>query len=105
MAKTLLTIDTLAEERDTMIIDDVEYEVLAESDFGLDERVEMVRTSKRIVQLFDKEEKTGIARKMLTDFVKTIIPKLPDDVLNRLKDNHKLKIMNAFIAAVPLNGE
>lgn len=105
MAKKLLTLDTLSAERDTIIIDDQEYEVLAEEDFGLDERTEMVRTSKRIVQLFERDEKPGIARKMLTDFVKTVIPKLDPEVLARLKDSHKLKIMNAFIAAVSLNGE
>lgn len=103
MAKSLLTIDTLSKERDWVEIDDEKYDLLAEGDFGLDERVEMVRTSKRIVKLFDTEEKTGVARKMLTGFIKTIIPDLPDEVLARLKDEHKLKIMNAFIAAVSLN--
>lgn len=100
MSKVLLTLDTLTQEHDTIEIDDVSYDVLAEGDFGLDERAQMVRTSKKVVNLFDSNERSDNARRMLTEFIKQIIPSLPDEVLKRLKDEHKLKIMNAFIAAV-----
>jgi hypothetical protein len=104
MAKLLLTLDTLTQEHDTIEIDGVSYDVLAEGDFGLDERAQMVRTSKKVVNLFDSNEKSDQARRMLTEFVRQIMPDLPKDVLDKLKDEHKLRIMNAFIGAVSPTG-
>lgn len=104
MAKSLLTLDTLTADRDYITIDGQNYDVLAEGDFGLDERAAMVRTSKKVVNLFDSNERSDNARRMLTDFVKQIVPDLPKEVLDKLKDEHKLRIMNAFIGAVTTTG-
>ncbi len=104
--RTLLTIDTLTTIRQNIVVDGTAYEVLEPADFGIKKQAVLYKVAKRIQDAFGDEGENmtdgdvELIQAQLTKFVDTVIPGLPGAVMDRLKDTHKMAIVQAFSEAV-----
>lgn len=103
MPKPLLTFETLAPERPTIAIDGAAYELAAPEDFGIMDQARLSRLQKRVNEFAGGADISDEDAAMLVDaldqLVILILPSLPADVRGRLRDGHKLQIIQAFSQA------
>jgi hypothetical protein len=108
MATRILTLDTLA-ERPVVCIDKTDYTLKTVDDFGLAELAKIQRMQTDLAGMMNRDDLTPeeIDRLVgiLDDLTALVLPDMPVDVRNRLRDGHKLAIIRAFqqatVAAVP----
>ncbi len=89
--------------RPLVVIDGVEYEVAQREDFGLKD---YVRVQALKSQLYDRmivtedgsmsDEDVADAERMLNEFVRLVLRKCPETVLDKLSDLQKLSIAELF---------
>lgn len=99
---TLLELTTDAPERAVIKIDGKPYELLSRDDLGLKEDAEF----RRLVKEFSDEQTGKDWQKMdvlLGSMVKSIVINIPNEVLEKLSDAKKLKIIEAFTKEVGSN--
>lgn len=97
--RTLLELDTSAPTRPLIKIDGVEYQLKVQDDLGLKEEAELQRMRKAFVEIESGQDSSELANH-LKRMVKILLIDLPDDVLDRLSDAKKLKIVSAFTQEV-----
>lgn len=108
--RNLLTIDLDANpSRDTITLhyggEPHVFEVLSPDDFGLSKQKTLYQTTQELESYLNaKGNQASIsyenATKKLDKFLLEIIPDLPRELLSRLKETAKLKIMQSFMKAV-----
>ncbi len=110
MSKPLLTLETLApDDRPTVTIDDVEYDLALPEDFGLREEAEngrLVRKAAEILKSIEATEDVQLEQAMvaeleqlLSGFLEVIL-RAPADVRGRLGFRQQLAIVEAFTQVV-----
>lgn len=97
--KTLLELDTAAPTRPLIKIDGIEYQLKVQDDLGLREEAELQRMRKSFAEIESGENSAELANN-LRRMVKILLIDLPDEVLDRLSDSKKLRIVSAFIQEV-----
>jgi hypothetical protein len=102
MATRILTLDTLA-ERPVVCIDKTDYSLKTADDFGLAELAKIQRMQTDLSAVMNRDDLTPeeIDRLagMLDDLTALVLPDMPVEVRDRLRDGQKLSIIRAFQAA------
>jgi hypothetical protein len=97
--KALLELTTDAPERATIKVDGKEYQLRAREDLGLKEDAEFRRTMKEFGDGGPDTDWPKMAR-LLDGLVRTAVLDIPDEVLAKLKDVQKVRIVEAFTKEV-----
>lgn len=97
--KTLLELDTAAPERAVIKIDGNAYELRSIDDLGLKEDAEFRGTLREFNDAQPGQD-WGKMAGLLDRMLQSIVLGLPQDVLARLSDGKKLKIIEVFIKEV-----
>lgn len=99
MATRILTLDTLA-ERPTVCIDKTDYALNTPDDFGLADLARIQRAQNDLAGLMDRDDLTDAEidrlAGVLDTFTALILPDMPVEVRDRLRDGQKLAIIRAF---------
>ena len=99
MATRLLTLDTLA-ERPTVCIDKTDYTLKTAEDFGLADLARIQRAQNDLAGLMDRDDLTDAEidrlAGVLDDLTALVLPEMPVEVRDRLRDGQKLAIIRAF---------
>jgi len=109
MGKVLVTIDTMAVDRDMVEIDGHQYSMRNHDELSLDELAELKRMSNS-VKAIDPKDVSDEALNVLEGYsigvLKIVMLDLPEDVARRLRRDQRLAIVNAFThGASPKNPE
>lgn len=97
--KTLLELTTDAPERSAIKVDGKTYELRSRDDLGLKEDAEFRRLMKEFADAQPGQDWEKMAS-FLNSMVKTVVIDIPDEVLAKLSDGKKLKIIEAFTQEV-----
>jgi len=101
MGTNLLTIVDES-DHDTITIFGVEYDVLSIDDFGIIEQRQLSTYSRKYFKFIDSDtlhpDMSKQVLKEINTFIKLIIPELPDDVLNNIKERKRFQIAEVFSA-------
>lgn len=102
MATRILTLDTLV-ERPVVCVDNADYSLKTADDFGLAELAKIQRMQTDLTSVMTQadltpEEIERLAR-ILDDMTALVLPEMPADVRDRLRDGQKLAIIRAFQGA------
>lgn len=109
MPKQLLDLSTLAPERPVVAIDGAAYEMLVPDDLGLLVQTRLERLQRKVQALVDQptsedetenDSQVEALEDALHEAVSILLPDLPTETRNKLRDNQCLAIMQAFTAAV-----
>jgi hypothetical protein len=99
MATRILTLDTLA-ERPVVCIDKTDYTLKTAEDFGLADLARIQRAQNDLAGLMDRDDLTDAEIDRLTgvldDLTALVLPEMPVEVRDRLRDGQKLAIIRAF---------
>jgi len=99
MATRILTLDTLA-ERPVVCIDNADYSMKTAEDFGLAELARIQRMQNDLTGLMDRNDLTDAEidrlAGVLDDLTALVLPEMPVEVRDRLRDGQKLAIIRAF---------
>lgn len=104
MGTPLLDLNTL--ERPVISIDKRDYQVMTRDDFGLTDLLHIGRLYQTVAEVQGKgldklkEGDYQALEKALNEFVRLVMPELPDDVFGRLREGQKLAIVGAFMKLV-----
>lgn len=101
MAREVLTIDTLEKaDQPYVVIDGTKFIMVDREDWGLRESAQFAVLQRRFKEVNDRpgfdEVKMKELASVVDDMIKAVLPTMKDDVLAKLKDRHKLAIINAF---------
>jgi hypothetical protein len=95
----ILTLDTLA-ERPVVCIDKTDYTLKVADDFGLADLAGIQRMQIELAGLMAGAELTDVEidrlAGVLDDLTALVLPDMPQDVRDRLRDGQKLSIIRAF---------
>ena len=94
-----LSISTAAPKRKRISIDDAEYELATTDDLELKESLMLGQAGKRVQKCMSGEiTDTGVEeiQTLLDKVVRRVVIGLPDEVFAKLRDGHKIAIMEAF---------
>lgn len=98
-ATRVLTLDTLA-ERPTVCIDKTDYTLKTAEDFGLADLARIQRAQNELAGLVDRDDLTDAEidrlAGVLDDLTALVLPEMPVEVRDRLRDGQKLAIIRAF---------
>lgn len=97
--KTLLELSTEAPERSVIKVDSKSYELRAREDLGLKEDAEFNALHTEFAQATEKKEWTALAP-LLDRMVTGVVIGMEPEVLAKLSDAKKLKIVQAFIKEI-----
>jgi hypothetical protein len=99
MATRILTLDTLA-ERPVVCIDKTDYTLKTAEDFGLADLARIQRAQNDLAGLMDRDDLTDAEidrlAGVLDDLTALVLPEMPVEVRDRLRDGQKLAIIKAF---------
>ena len=99
MATRILTLDTLA-ERPVVCIDKTDYTLKTAEDFGLLDLARIQRAQNDLAGLMDRDDLTDAEidrlAGVLDDLTALVLPDMPVEVRDRLRDGQKLAIIRAF---------
>ena len=99
MATRILTLDTLA-ERPTVCIDKTDYTLKTAEDFGLADLARIQRAQNDLAGLMDRDDLSDAEidrlAGVLDDLTALVLPDMPVEVRDRLRDGQKLAIIRAF---------
>lgn len=101
MAREVLSISTL-EKADLpfIVIDGEKYAMVDREDWGLKESASFAGLQKRFAEVHDRpgfdEVKMREMALLIDDMIKAVLPEIKQPVLDKLRDRHKLAIINAF---------
>jgi hypothetical protein len=106
MATRILTLDTLA-ERPVVCIDKTDYTLNMPEDFGLADLARIQRAQNDLAGLVDRADLSDAEidrlAGVLDTFTAIILPDMPVDVRDRLRDGQKLTIIRAFREATAVS--
>lgn len=105
--KPLLELSTLAPERPHILIDGKRYEMAVPEDFGLIEQARFARLSRQVNEMglsqsldsLDEEQAERVSG-LLREMVASVLPGIPGEMLDKLTDQHALRIVEVFTKAV-----
>jgi len=99
MATRILTLDTLA-ERPVVCIDKTDYTLKTAEDFGLADLARIQRMQTDLDGMMDRDDLTDAEidrlAGVLDDLTAMVLPEMPVEVRDRLRDGQKLAIIRAF---------
>lgn len=93
--KTLLELTTNEPTRAVIKIDGKNYELRAPEDFGLKEDAEHKRTMKLLADAGPNQDWQKMAEALNT-MLRAVVIDIPEELVNKLKDNQKMAIIQAF---------
>lgn len=97
--KTLLELTTDAPTRALIKIDDKTYELRSADDMGLKEQTELQKMNALVTDADTQKDWAAMSR-VLDEMVHIVVFGIPDEVLAKLSDSKKLKIVEAFMQEV-----
>ena len=102
----ILTLDLLDPERPSVQIEGKMYEMRIVSDFGIRDVAKMKKISRKVTvtdeEISNTESDEEADNKIvgmidsIDEFVRMVLPSLPEETLVKLKDSHKIGIMQFF---------
>ena len=99
MATRILTLDTLA-ERPVICIDKIDYTLKTAEDFGLADLARIQRAQNDLAGLMERDDLTDAEidrlAGVLDDLTALVLPEMPVEMRDRLRDGQKLAILRAF---------
>ena len=101
----LLDFSLIEPERPFIRIDGTNYELAMPEDFGIIERARLEKLQRRAAELHQRvedlsEEDAAELVRVVEQLVALVVPTMPADVRSRLRDLHKLRIIEVFLRAV-----
>lgn len=106
--KNIITIEDLAEEKDTATLFGVVFTLLSQDDFAIKDQAHLMRIGRRIIKMSEQEvsdTEAEVTALELRKFCWKIVPDLRDspEIDNKLKDSHRMALLRSFMGEMPGN--
>lgn len=100
--RVILDLNTLVPDRPIIRIDGADYECRVKDDFGIEDLTRLERLKERYNTLVGKESFTDEEGRWVSEGLReftAMVLTAPPEVQSKLTDNHRLAVVQAFLAA------